>query len=107
MVTGCFCPPPHCCSRDFSRCVQGSELWDGARCGTAALGFANLPSPPLGQGSLHFGACSCSTGPWPWPHLGFPTPVPTSWHPVVASSPFRRCSIPGRTSQHTLSYAEV
>lgn len=44
MVTECFCPPPRRCSRDFSRCMQGSELRDGAPHGTAALGFAELLS---------------------------------------------------------------
>ena len=56
-MTGRFCPPLCRCSRDFSCCMQGSELQDVAPCGTAALGFAELPSPPLEQGSPRSGAC--------------------------------------------------
>lgn len=44
MVTGGFCPPPRCCSRDFSCCMQRSELQDRAPHGTAPLGFAELLS---------------------------------------------------------------
>jgi len=62
--------------------MQGSELQDVAPCGTAALGFAELPSPPLEQGSPRSGAClvhgpgrACVS--WPWsPPLGTLSPQP-------------------------------
>lgn len=83
MSAGCFCPPPRRCSGAFSCCVQGSELRDGAPCGTAALRFAELSFPSLCPGlSLLWGlllqhwsvALAVPGFPEPSPHLSPPCP---------------------------------